>query len=825
MNDLVGLSAFEELRSGNQADQKKVIADLIDLYIAFLFDAAKLPKDSYYEHYSTTIELYGQSTLDYTLNAILRKKLDYTDAEWMQVIDTIQHSGSKLIRGKIFRISMEYFPLPSFLKQLEFNVKTQPLSNELKGYLSRLLEHKDFEKKETYNSLDILVSRIQKLIAGGHNQSPQLQFYDCDLGPKVLNLLQEKDYATDENLYQLLAVASKVKGSKPSKKWMKEIGDLQDKIGLDKYRKLSHRIADIYLLQEVVKTQNSYEWGNEVTYYDSYAFIHADHQNFIKGVVWSLFRFSDKETLRYLSRVFEKSYQKIPGVGAAAASVGNACAWVLGNMRGKDGLGTLARLKLKMRTTSIKEIIDQYLEEGAKKYGVSVEELAELAIPEFGLKNGEKFVELEENQIRIYIEHDKVQLSYLKSDGTVLKSVPSALKNAPALSQKLKNIKKEIKEIQGVYSAQKMRIDQQYLLKRTWDYASFEKNYLNHGIVQLVATKLIWRFSKGKEQSDALFIQEKWVDLAGKTVDWISPDTQVELWHPIQDTRENILAWRKKIMELAWKQPIKQAFREIYIVTDAELRTGHYSNRMAAHFIKQHQFNSLAKLRDWRYSLTGAFDSMSTENGATKLIKPYGISAEYWITEPVGTEDWTESGIWNYVGTDQVRFMNEANEPIQMSDVPPLVFSEIMRDVDLFVGVCSIGNDPEWSDNQGVYREYWQSYSFGDLTEIAKTRKEILQGLLPRLKKLRDKATIDGKFLVVKGELRTYKIHIGSGNILMEPNDQYLCIVPSRKEAVGEKVFIPFEGDTGLSIVLSKAFLLAEDSKISDPTITSQINS
>jgi hypothetical protein len=28
---------------------------------------------------------------------------------------------------------------------------------------------------------------------------------------------------------------------------------------------------------------------------------------------------------------------------------------------------------------------------------------------------------------------------------------------------------------------------------------------------------------------------------------------------------------------------------------------------------------------------------------------------------------------------------------------------------------------------------------------------------------------------VVKGELRTYRIHLGSGNILMEPNDQYLC--------------------------------------------------
>jgi len=59
----------------------------------------------------------------------------------------------------------------------------------------------------------------------------------------------------------------------------------------------------------------------------------------------------------------------------------------------------------------------------------------------------------------------------------------------------------------------------------------------------------------------------------------------------------------------------------------------------------------------------------------------------------------------------------------------------------------------------------------------------------------------------------------------MEPNDQYLCIVPARSaDKSTDKLFIPFEGDRGLSIVLSKAFLLADDLKITDTTITSQIN-
>jgi hypothetical protein len=59
----------------------------------------------------------------------------------------------------------------------------------------------------------------------------------------------------------------------------------------------------------------------------------------------------------------------------------------------------------------------------------------------------------------------------------------------------------------------------------------------------------------------------------------------------------------------------------------------------------------------------------------------------------------------------------------------------------------------------------------------------------------------------------------------MEPNDQYLCIVPGRDKDAAGKVFLPFEGDQVLALILSKALLLAKDDKIDDPTITSQIRS
>ena len=161
-----------------------------------------------------------------------------------------------------------------------------------------------------------------------------------------------------------------------------------------------------------------------------------------------------------------------------------------------------------------------------------------------------------------------------------------------------------------------------------------------------------------------------------------------------------------------------------------------------------------------------------------------------------------------------------------LEEVPAVVFSEIMRDVDLFVGVASVANDPNWSDGGpgGTHRNYWHETAFGELNASARTRREILDRLLPRLK-IKNVATLEGKFLVIEGKIRTYKIHLGSGNILMSPSDEYLCIVPNAAQRRGsDKIFLPFEGDNVFSIILSKAFLLADDNKIKDRTIVSQIS-
>lgn len=55
----------------------------------------------------------------------------------------------------------------------------------------------------------------------------------------------------------------------------------------------------------------------------------------------------------------------------------------------------------------------------------------------------------------------------------------------------------------------------------------------------------------------------------------------------------------------------------------------------------------------------------------------------------------------------------------------------------------------------------------------------------------------------------------------MEPGSQYLCIVFDQSTTAKENLFLPFENDSMLSVILNKAFLLASDRTIKDPSIVS----
>jgi hypothetical protein len=641
---------------------------------------------------------------------------------------------------------------------------------------------------------------------------------------------------------ELLWHCHDAKAARPSGRWLKEAAALLDAVGNESFRE---KVLDWFSRMNLGRIHPTLCMGWENV--DEQQRMHEVNAIVLRGLLWLCPKAANRDLIRSAGDLATSAYRKIRGLGPRAVKVGNAAVYALSQINDPLAVGQLALLKVKVKFGSAQKEIEKAFNAAAARSGLPREELEEMSVPSYGLTQvGLCEEKMGEFKARLTVTGTtSTELVWVTGQGKVQRALPASVKQSH--KEDLKELQAAAKDIQKMLPAQRERIDGLFLQQKSWPLPVWRERYLNHPLVGTLARRILWDFKRGDKSVTAIWFKDRLVDLDLKAVELPDAETRVQLWHPIGKSIDEAVAWRSWLDAQQIQQPFKQAHREVYILTDAERSTRTYSNRYAAHVLKQHQFNALCALRGWKSQLRLMVDA---EYGPPTLLLPqWGLRAEFWV-EGLGTDygtDTNESGVYLHVSTDQVRFyrtdvaqrMAHAGgggyhpgyherdaEPVPVSEIPELVFSEVMRDVDMFVGVASVGNDPAWSDGgpQGRYQRYWQDYSFGDLTASAKTRKEVLQKLVPRLK-ISSRCAFEEKFLVVRGALRTYKIHLGSGNILMSPNDQYLCIVPNQAAGAGgsAEVFLPFEGDRTLSVILSKAFLLAEDGKISDETIVRQI--
>jgi hypothetical protein len=562
----------------------------------------------------------------------------------------------------------------------------------------------------------------------------------------------------------------------------------------------------------------------------------------LRGLIWLVGLLpAHDDTARLLGALVETSLRKAAGLGPRNPKTANTAVQMLARNASEAALAQLARLATRVTYKGTLKELTAALDTRAAALGLTRDEVEELAVPAYGLTEvGRRVDDFGDVRAETTVDADGVRTAWRNAAGRPVKSPPAAVRRDHA--EAFNELKAAVKDLEKMLSAQADRLDRQFLTQRVWKFGAWRERYLDHPLLGTIARRVIWTVG---EQPCAWSGQEL-TTLQGAPVD-AATDAAVRLWHPIGRPVEEVLAWRERLERDLVVQPFKQAHREVYVLTAAEERTATYSNRYAAHILRQHQFHALAAARGWRDRLRLMVDDDYPPT--TRDLPEWGLRAEYWV-EGVGDgdsylDDVTDSGAYLRLATDQVRFyavgapehtahasgggysygVDRPADGLPLSEIPPLVFSEIMRDVDLFVGVASVGNDPTWQDGgpQGRFQEYWNSYSFGDLSGTAQTRRDLLTRIVPRLA-IADRATVEDRFLVVRGDLRTYRIHLGSGNILMSPNDQYLCIVPDRSTAAGTGgVFLPFDGDRVLAVILSKAMLLARDTAITDPTITRQI--
>ena len=779
-------------------------AALVDLEPADLIAVVKHALADDMHHTGPNEDWFRRHRRDKLVSEVLRRALPFTleHAHELLALYGEVHLrswwlGFKAVPKSIVRAAESGGWLPALRQDLE----------ALHAALSRSRVLQYAEGRKMLKELELAIAK-----AAGRPRE-ELRIERDAWGDKAIAALGEMDEPERAAWTQVLNYCASAKGPAPSAKWLKGGAEVIERFGEAKFATLAS--AWLALLREPTPKRDDAELRRYM--------VSENNADVLKGIAWLLVHVPDDNVASALSGAATMAFKKVPNIGARSTKVGNACLQTLKMLPGLVGAQHLAALRTTVKKPSQHAAVEKALAQAAERLDMSPAEAEELATPDHGFVGGKRTLEFGDVAAELTIDGTSVTIAWRGAGGKPQKSEPAQVRRD--FPEERKALKRLVDDAEKTLAAVRDRLERLPMATREWPVETWRERYFDHPVAGALARRLIWRF-RGTAETAGLWNDERWVDEHGAPLEIAG--TTVLPWHPVFAPADTVRAFRALLAEQGIVQPFKQAHREIYLLTDAERRTETYSNRFAAHVLRQHQLASLCTARGWKYRLQGGFDS---QNAPTLELPQWRLCAEFWVEPPGDGADMGGTGIYLHVLTDQVRFRRLGApgervdpEPLRLESVPTLVLSEVMRDVDLFVGVTSIGADPTWSDGGpgGRHAAYWSSYAWGELSAVAETRKEVLAELLPRLA-LRDVAHIDGKFLVVKGKLRSYKIHLGSGNILMAPNDQYLCIVPDRSPKQARELRLPFEGDTLLSVILSKAFLVASDDEIKDPTILRQM--
>ncbi len=363
-----------------------------------------------------------------------------------------------------------------------------------------------------------------------------------------------------------------------------------------------------------------------------------------------------------------------------------------------------------------------------------------------------------ETTVSLYIDDDaKVQLDVIKvvkGKEKKLKAVPAKLKKHPEIS-----ILRERKtELTKQTSRMRLSLEESMIRGDLFSATEFVE-LCQHPLLKAMLTDLLFITEDGAlgfpiKDGKSLEAYDKSEIQLGKTM--------LRIAHPY-DLLEcgNWTEWQKNCFDLERKQSFKQIFRELYVCSEAEQKTPLYSKRYEGHQVESRQAVGILGKRSW---------IPVHEEGLRKSFHSEGISA--WI---YFDHFYYSAGDSDGLTTDTVAFTHRDKAGLlPLEEVPPRLFSEVMRDLDLMVSVAHRGGvDPEAS------------------ASTVEMRTNLLRETLQLLKI--DNVRLENTHALIEGELGSYSVHMGSANVHRQPGG-YVCIIPVHSQHRG-RIFLPFADD------------------------------
>jgi hypothetical protein len=551
-----------------------------------------------------------------------------------------------------------------------------------------------------------------------------------------------------------------------------------------------------------------------------------------KGVVWCLADRNDGEAALAIADFGIACLRKIRALGAVSQKVGFVCVQALGAMECSEAVSQLTRMRAKVKYTVARRLIEKSLRQAAERTGLSVQELEDISVGHYGLDaKGESEIAIGDAKATIHLSEDgRVGVTWRNADGKLVKAAPSHIKKA--FPKEVRSVAVLAKELEQVCFAQRTRLESSFVLPNGMPLAHWRKYFVEHHLLGFLGRRLIWVFRNEKGwESSVIWSGKEVLDSSGNPVDLAAAQT-VRLWHPLASDSAEVQRWRERIFKAKIRQPFRQAFREFYEITADERETKMYSNRFAKVLMRQHQLASLCRERGWDYRLMGAnFDG---GNVPTKKFDAWNMRVEFYVDLPVDRDhslresslgEQSGAGINLFIGSDQVRFYRD-NREVAVDDVPAILFSEVMRDVDLFTSVCAVGEDETWADQgdrgMGIVSD---RFDLKEITAVIALRADVLSRMLPHTA-IHDRSKIEESWLNVRGKLGTYRISLawGGAALMAESEARWLIIPRKILDAVTlDLSAVPIELDYRSEMILRKAHVLADDWKIDSPDLITQL--
>ena len=270
----------------------------------------------------------------------------------------------------------------------------------------------------------------------------------------------------------------------------------------------------------------------------------------------------------------------------------------------------------------------------------------------------------------------------------------------------------------------------------------------------------------------------------------VAADAEVKIAHALDLYESGTwAAYQADLFEKGIRQPFKQVFRELYVKT-ADERGKETSLRYAGHQIQPAKTVALLKTRRWVVDGTDGLQRVYYK--ANIIARIYALA------------DWFSPADIEAPTLEWVDFFDRKTfKKLPIDDVPDLIFTEVMRDVDLVVSVAHVGGvDPEASHS------------------TIEMRRAIVAFNLPLFKL--DNVRLEGTHAHIHGTLGDYTVHLGSG-VVQQKAGAMINVLPVHSQHRG-RLFLPFlDEDPKTAEIMSKIVLFAEDGKIKDPFILEQI--